>query len=168
MPTINEKSKETFEISYDNFFNTRFNGIIEIMRAFSPIIGKNHVLDKLTRLSEDTSIEIIKNQLEKSKPVTNFKEFKEIYKEQISTEFMQHCTSFVVVEDTPKKLSLKFTECLWAKTFQEMNASDIGYPMCCHPDYAMAKIYHPNIKLIRTKTLMQGDDYCDHTYIWED
>jgi hypothetical protein len=168
MPALNEKSKKTFEISYENYFKTRFNGIIEIMRAFSPIIGKKHVLEKLTKLSEKRSVKMIENQLENLKPITNFEEFKEIYKEQISTDFMQHCSSFVIVEDTPKKLSLKFTECLWANTFLEVNASDIGYSMCCYPDFAMAKAYHPNIKLIRTKTLMQGNDYCNHTYIWED
>ena len=87
---------------------------------------------------------------------------------QISTDYMQKCLSFTIIEDTPNKLALKFTKCLWAKTFLENSASDIGHTICCNPDFAMAKSFHPNIKLVRTKSLMMGDDYCDSTYIWED
>jgi hypothetical protein len=81
---------------------------------------------------------------------------------------MQHCLNFTIVEDNPKKLALKFTKCLWAKTFLEINAPEVGYSICCHPDFAMAKAFHPNLKFVRTKSLMKGDAYCDSTYIWED
>jgi len=57
---------------------------------------------------------------------------------------------------------------LWAKPFLELDASDIGHAMCCYPDFAMAKVFHSNLKLIRTKFLMKGDDFCDSTYIWEE
>ena len=35
-------------------------------------------------------------------------------------------------------------------------------------DFAMAKAFHPNLKLVRTKSLMKGNDCCDSTYIWEE
>jgi hypothetical protein len=59
------------------------------------------------------------------------------------------------------------TRCLWAETFRRKNAGDIGYANTCHGDFAAAKTYNPKLRLERTKTLMEGDDYCDFKYIWE-
>jgi len=49
-----------------------------------------------------------------------------------------------------------------------MNAADLGYDICCHPDFELARAYHPKIRLKRTKTLMQGDGYWNHTYYWKE
>ena len=168
MPNNNDKFQENIEISYENYFKTRFNGIIDVLRALAPLMDEKKALERIKKLYEKKSIEMIVRQLKNTKPITNFEEYKEIYKEQFNTEFMQHCTSFTIVEDTPTKLSFKFTKCLWAKTFLEKYASALGYVMCCHPDYAMTKAFHPNLKLVRTKTLMQGDECCDSTYVWEE
>jgi len=168
MTANNEKFKQKFEISYEDYFKTRFNGIVDVLRALKPLMDENKILDRLKKLFEKKNIEIIVRQIQEQKPITNFQDFKEIFKEQLSTEFMKHCASFSIEEDTPTKLSFKFTECLWAKTFKEMNATTIGYTICCHPDFAMAKAFHPKVKLERTKTLMQGDNFCNSTYIWED
>jgi len=163
-----EKSEEKFGISYEDYFRTRFNGIIEIIRILAPIMDEKKALAIIKKLWEKKGTEIIVRQLKNTIPITNFEEFKKVYIDQISTEYMQHCLNFKIVEDTPNRLEFKFTKCLWAKTFLELKASDIGDSMCCHPDFAMAKAFHPNLKLVRTKSLMKGDDHCDSTYIWEE
>lgn len=162
------KSKNKFGISYEDYFRTRFNGIVEIIRILAPLMDEKKALNIIKKLWEKKGIELIVRQLKNSRPITNFEEFKEIYKEQISTEYMQNCLKFKIIEDTPNKLAFRFTECLWAKTFLELGAPDIGHAMCCYPDFAMAKAFHPNLKLVRTKSLMKGDDFCDSTYIWEE
>lgn len=163
-----KKYKKKFEISYEDYFRTRFSGIIEIIRVLTPIIDKKKVLDIIKKLWEKKGIEIIVRQLKNINPITNFEEFKEIHKQQISTEYMKNCLNFEIIADTPNKLAFKFKDCLWAKTFLELGAPEIGHAMCCHPDFAMAKAFHPNLKLVRTKSLMKGDEYCDSTYIWEE
>ncbi len=168
MPDNIDKFKKKFEISYEDYFRTRFNGMVEIFRVLSPLIDEKKALERIKKLWDKKGIELIVKQLKNTRPITNFEEFKVVYKEQISTEYMQNCLNFTIVEDTPNKLALKFTKCLWAKTFLGINAPDIGYSICCHPDFAMAKAFHPNLKLVRTKSLMKGDGYCNSTYIWED
>ena len=44
----------------------------------------------------------------------------------------------------------------------------VGYASICHPDFAMTEGYNPKMKLLRTKTLMQGDDCCNHCWVMED
>ena len=163
-----EKHKSKFDISYEDYFRTRFNGITEIIKALTPIMDQREALDKIKELYVKKSKNLVKRILRDKKPITNFKEFKEMYKEQLSSEFMQHCLDFTITEDTPNKLVFKFTKCLWAKTFLEMNEPGLGYAMCCYPDYAMIKAFHPKLKLVRNKTLMQGNTCCESNYLWEE
>ncbi len=168
MSDKNNRFKEKIEISYEDYFRTRFSGMIEIFRVVSPLLDKKKALERLKKLWEKKGIELIVKQLKNTSPITNFEEFKTVYKEQISTEYMKNCLNFTIVEETPKKLALKFTKCLWAKTFLEINAPEVGFVICCYPDFAMAKAFHPDLRLTRTRCLMKGDEYCDSTYIWED
>jgi hypothetical protein len=71
-----------------------------------------------------------------------------------------------VVEDTETAFELKVSECLVATVFRDANAADIGYAHVCWGDYAWAEGFNPKIKMVRDKTLMQGDKYCNHRYIW--
>jgi hypothetical protein len=80
---------------------------------------------------------------------------------------IQHALETEIVEQTPEAFEYRVNKCLWAKMFREENAADIGYAMVCYPDYAVAKGLNPELKLIRTKTLMQGDDSCSLRYVME-
>lgn len=59
------------------------------------------------------------------------------------------------------------TECLWAATFRAAGAEDIGYATICHPDFATTTAFNPRMRMIRTKTLMQGHDCCNHRWVME-
>ncbi len=71
------------------------------------------------------------------------------------------------IEDTPKSYEMKVTECLWAQTFREANAGDIGFASICYGDEAMAAAFDQRLKLIRIKALMKGDDCCHFRWVWE-
>jgi predicted hydrocarbon binding protein len=79
----------------------------------------------------------------------------------------QHALSWEIVEDTDNAFEVKISECLWAKTFREAEAADIGYAGICHGDFAWAPAYNPKLRMERTKTLMQGHDCCNHRWLWE-
>lgn len=79
----------------------------------------------------------------------------------------QHTLVYEIVEDSPQAFAFRISQCLWAKTFREEDAADIGYAAICHPDFAVARAFNPKLKLIRTKTLMRGHDCCNHRYVME-
>ncbi len=72
-----------------------------------------------------------------------------------------------IVEDTETAFALRVTECIWADTFLKEDAGDIGFALICHGDYAWPQGFNPKIRMIRDKTLMQGDSYCNHRYVFE-
>jgi len=75
--------------------------------------------------------------------------------------------TFARQDTSEREFSLRVTECLWAATFREAKAGDLGYAAICHPDFQLAKAFNPRLELIRTKTLMEGADCCNHRYIYK-
>ena len=62
---------------------------------------------------------------------------------------------------------MKITECLTEVIFRKADAQDLGYACVCYADFGLPAGMDIDIKLIRTKTLMQGDDCCNHRYVLE-
>lgn len=71
-----------------------------------------------------------------------------------------------VVVDTEDTFELRVTECANATVFGEMGCGgDIGHAMVCNMDFAWPRAFDPSFRMERDKTLMQGDDHCNHRYI---
>lgn len=68
------------------------------------------------------------------------------------------------LEDSNTRQAYRFTRCMWAEAFRELEAEDIGFGVLCQADALMASSFNPVIGFSRTKTLMMGDDCCDHVY----
>lgn len=56
------------------------------------------------------------------------------------------------------------TKCPVYDLAKELNATDWMYHHTCCADPFIAEGFNPKIGFKRTKTLMQGDEYCDHFY----
>lgn len=70
-----------------------------------------------------------------------------------------------VVENTPERLRFRVTECPIVAEMKQHNVpAALGYALNCASDPGIAAGVSPKIKFSRTKTLMQGDDCCDHGY----
>ena len=70
------------------------------------------------------------------------------------------------LEETDKRQAYRFTRCMWAEIFAELDALDIGFWLC-EGDAPMASAFNPAIGFQRTKTLMEGHDCCDHIFYLE-
>ena len=126
------------------------------MECIAEYIGRDRLLELIKRAGDES---IGKNA--SNDPDFSFAEWLkggEVYKNMMTSE---------IVEKTDKAYEIKVTECLWAKTFQQRNASDLGYATVCYSDFASAKAAHPNLGLERTRTIMEGHGYCNHRWIWE-
>jgi hypothetical protein len=71
-----------------------------------------------------------------------------------------------IVEDTEKAFELRITECVWAKVYRDAGlGGEIGHAAVCNMDYYWPPAFNKDFKMERSKTLMQGDDCCNHRYI---
>jgi len=67
------------------------------------------------------------------------------------------------VIDEPKRIGYHFTRCMWAEVFRELGEPELGFILCASDEPAV-KSYNPKLGFKRTKTLMEGDDICDHIF----
>ena len=77
---------------------------------------------------------------------------------------MAEGTEFTVAERSLGVLKLRATKCLFADEMQRRGAADIGSAFYCAYDLGFCQGLNPAIRFTRTKTLMNGDDCCNHTY----
>jgi hypothetical protein len=95
-------------------------------------------------------------------PTKYLKELAEIEDEQFQQMFQSH--NFVEFKIHSGKQGTKVTKCKWYEVMKDLNDPDISYAVCCHYYFEVTKNMNPNFVLTRTKTIMQGEDYCDFCY----
>ena len=68
------------------------------------------------------------------------------------------------IENTPTGTQMKCTKCPYAEVYMSLNSTKIGYILYCAQDTYLIEGFNKNIGFRRTKTIMEGDEYCDHFY----
>jgi hypothetical protein len=152
-------------VTFEDMFNFAYrDSFIPLMLVLANAIGREKFVEALKKGSSDAAALGIRNAA-KSLPKRDLAAFVTPLKNP--DHFWKNVLTFSIVEDTPKVFEIKVTECLWAKTFRGMNAADIGFATVCFPDYASASAFSPTLKMVRSKTLMQGHDCCNPRYVME-
>ena len=70
---------------------------------------------------------------------------------------------YEILKETESELQYKFTGCPWAEYFRAVGESEIGR-FFCEVDEPLVKAFNGKVCFERTKTLMDGDAYCNHHY----
>ena len=142
---INKLDEKMF---YKKLFNFAYrDNFIPQMIGISKKIGR----DKLVEILTETSPKACSQE----NVMRNFNlEYDDV--------FWSNVIKQEIIKSSEDLLEIKITECLWAKVFKDANATDIGYAALCNVDFATAQA--KGQKLVRTKTLMQGDDCCNHCW----
>ena len=71
------------------------------------------------------------------------------------------------VKEIDNGIQIYCTYCPIAETYRKIKREDYGFLFNCSEDPFIVEGFNPDIKFQRTKTLMEGDDCCDHRYTME-
>lgn len=163
-----EKSKHKFmddsKMTFAQLFDFGYMATAQTLKLMADKMGKENFMKALKEASAESAAAGMK-QFAKSVPKNNLQAFAQVMKKP--DYFWKHVLTLDIVEDKENVFEIKVKECLWAKTFRLAKAGDIGYSMICHADFAMAQAFNPKMKMIRSKTLMQGHDSCNHRWVME-
>jgi hypothetical protein len=151
------------QMSYRETIELRFKEFIKTMKAIKEEWGSEKTIVFLETNTDKRSFRSGEKMLKKSDD-NSFA----TYTSFLDNPFYENTLTFEYVEKSDKVLEIKVTECIWATTFLKNNVGDIGHAHVCTGDFSHCQGFNPKIKLIRTKTLMQGDAYCNHRYILEE
>jgi len=64
----------------------------------------------------------------------------------------------------PTRLQFDVTRCGYAEMYECLGVKEIGSLLSCCRDFAFLDGFNPEIQLVRSKTIMEGDDICDFCY----
>jgi len=164
VPTAQHKFLEDSGMSFQEVYDFAFKEFyIPIMKNLANEIGKDEFIEMLKRARSELSKQEGQN-LAKSLGKNDMASLAAFLKDNVLSN---NAYTDEIVEDTDQAFAANTTECLYAKTFREADAADIGYAAMCHGDYAFTHAFNPKMKYTRTKTLMQGDDCCNHRQVLE-
>ncbi len=126
-------------------------------------MGKEKFLKLLKEASTENSKQLI-DSMTKDMPDRNLSQLADIFVGYLGTPPYDKIFKAEVVERTDKVFEIKYTECLFAKVYREMNALDIGYTIECGGSDAVAKAYNPKIKVSCGSNMMKGDSHCTERF----
>jgi hypothetical protein len=161
-PIATHKFEEDSHWSFAEGFGRIYKNMLETLDDVAEEIGREKLIGILKTKAEQHARE--NGQKVANSEGADFHAFTDWTRKQ--DRFWQHVLTFKVVEDTPQAFEIKVTECLWAETFRGKKGEDIGYASICHPDFAFAEGYSTKLQMVRSKSLMQGDAFCNHRWIW--
>jgi len=69
------------------------------------------------------------------------------------------------LEETDRSLSFNVTRCGYAELYLKMGVLEFGYCLSCSRDEPFLQGFNPQIRLLRTQTIMQGAPFCDFRYV---
>jgi hypothetical protein len=86
------------------------------------------------------------------------------WKDFIKTDYNIQVT---VDEPVDNSSSLHVTRCFMNDVVRDLDMMPVA-ELICNCDFHFWKNYHPNVRFSRDKTLLRGDDFCNHTLTWID
>jgi hypothetical protein len=69
-----------------------------------------------------------------------------------------------LIEHTPTTYFFNVTRCPYYEKYRELGLEEFGVAFSCCRDEPFARGFNPQLKLVRTKTIMEGADHCDFRY----
>jgi hypothetical protein len=72
-----------------------------------------------------------------------------------------------MIKETEKELFFDVSYCGYVEIYEKLGVKKLGCILSCLRDYYFLEGFNPRITLKRTKTIMEGDDYCNFRYVEE-
>ena len=72
-----------------------------------------------------------------------------------------------MVKETEKELFFDVSYCGYAEIYEKLGVKKLGCILSCMRDYYFLEGFNPSITLRRTKTIMEGNNYCNFRYVEE-
>ena len=69
-----------------------------------------------------------------------------------------------ILEQTPTTYFFNVTRCPYYEKYRELGLEEFGVGFSCCRDEPFARGFNPQLRLERTKTIMEGADHCDFRY----
>ncbi len=139
--------------------------MISLVRALEKELGVERAHDIISDWAEQNTINDVRGVIDNlNKPIESFEDVKVLLRQWVKELNDNNMEVVDITDETSTKSVCTVTECIYAKVYNDLEASDLGYLLYCKHDFASAPHIHPKVGLNRTKTVMEGHDCCNFEY----
>lgn len=71
-----------------------------------------------------------------------------------------------VISEDGRSMSQTIKRCAYVDMYERIGMKELGYQLSCFRDYPFYEGFNEQMKMTRSKTLMQGHDCCDFCFQW--
>jgi L-2-amino-thiazoline-4-carboxylic acid hydrolase len=82
----------------------------------------------------------------------------------LATFAREDALDYRVIEQSQDAFEFDVMGCRYAEFYKELGEPELGFLLVCSADFPMAEGFGPDIKFMRTQTIMQGASHCDFRY----
>lgn len=149
------------KLSVRTAYRMQYSQFMPLVRDLRATLGDDELI-RLLRIHSAAQGRAAAEMQARNSPDRSFQSFVAAFRPPRYANTLTH----EIVEDTENVFQLRVTECIWAETFREAGLDGaIGHAAVCNMDYTWPTAFNPRFRMERTKTLMQGDDECNHRYV---
>jgi L-2-amino-thiazoline-4-carboxylic acid hydrolase len=94
----------------------------------------------------------------------NEKNLGKIMASGLATFAREDALDYRVIEQSQDAFEFDVMGCRYAEFYKELGEPELGFLLVCSADFPMAEGFGPDIKFMRTQTIMQGASHCDFRY----
>jgi hypothetical protein len=145
----------TAEGAYRFFYGT----FVPVLQSLAKDMGREKMIKELTKASAERIAQLMAAAA-RGIPNKRMQVFAGLMTVMMSSAPFNQAITYQVVESSDKVYEAKYTQCLPAKIWKELNAADLGYALECSFGDAMGKAFDPRMKYVSVKNIFKGDDYC--------
>ena len=156
-----------FDMTYRQGFLWKFTDWVYLIREMEKELGKEKAHDIIRKVRDQVNTDRYKKLFKERKSVDSFQEYLVYSRESRKSPMMSKTRSTSNHDENSEELTYLVDECLWAMTFKELGAEDIGELLCEGASHQVSCV-SPHLRFNRTMTLMKGDPYCNYRYTWEE
>jgi len=154
-------TKEEHHKALDAVRKTEFAARVDDLNALREVYGEQ--VEEIVKASRAKKIEANWRKIAEQHGRNDIQGMKDTLWKWVLDEGIEYD-----VTDTEEGSQFQVTRCPLAEMARELNASHWGFICFCEDDPPMVAGFNPDMGFRRTKTLMQGDDCCDHFYYMKD
>lgn len=153
-------------MTYRELMERRWGGdYIPIMNSLAERIGRAELLEMVRSATWEKN-RLQGERMAQRSPDTSLRSLTMAFRKPNPKGIFANSNVWEIVEDTESAFQIKLTKCLAAEVFLRQGAGDLGYATVCHADFGMPAGFNPAIELQRDRTLMEGDDHCNHRWVY--
>jgi hypothetical protein len=69
-----------------------------------------------------------------------------------------------LIEASAERLDFNVVRCRYAEMYRALGLADLGATLSCQRDFSLVQGFNPEIRLTRTRTIMEGAPFCDFRF----